>query len=117
MKKADFILVLCALAVGLLLLLLPKSSGERLTVLCDGEFFAEYPLSRDCVVELAGNAFEIRDGEVFMCRADCPGGDCLKSRPVSRAGESIVCLPNRLILRIDGKDNDAPDAVTGGVGG
>jgi len=39
--------------------------------------------------------------------ADCPDRLCVKQRAISKQGETIVCLPHRLIVKIEG--GDAPD--------
>ncbi|MBR6555914.1 MAG: NusG domain II-containing protein [Clostridia bacterium] len=117
MKRGDLIIIVAALVLGLLLLFLPATPGASLTVISDGGAVGTYPLSQDLELTVGGNTVVISDGAVYMKAADCPGGDCLSARKISRAGESIVCLPNRLVLRIDGKPEDGPDAMTGGVGG
>ena len=117
MKRGDLIIILAAVVLGLLLLLLPAAPGETLTVISDGDTLGTYPLSKDEVLVIDGNTVIISGGTVYMAEADCPGGDCLSSKAISRAGESIVCLPNRLILQIRGKKSDVPDAITGGIGG
>ena len=50
-----------------------------------------------------------------VTQSDCPGQDCVHSGAVSRAGQSIVCLPARVIVRLEGgqKDESAPDVVIG----
>ena len=103
--------------LSVLLLLLPSEPGESLTVISEGGTVGTYSLSQDREFTVGGNTIVISDGAVHMKAADCPGGDCLSAGEISRAGESIVCLPNRLILRIDGTSGDGPDAMTGGVGG
>ena len=47
--------------------------------------------------------------------ADCPTQDCVHTGTITRAGQSIVCLPARIIIRLEGgtADKDAPDAVIG----
>jgi hypothetical protein len=47
------------------------------------------------------NIVEIKDGMVTVTEASCRNQVCVKHSPVSRSGESIVCLPNRLVVRID----------------
>ncbi|MBQ3095258.1 MAG: NusG domain II-containing protein [Clostridia bacterium] len=117
MKRGDLIIIFTAILLGLLLLLLPSEPGESLTVISEGGTVGTYSLSQDREFTVGGNTIVISDGAVHMKAADCPGGDCLSAGEISRAGESIVCLPNRLILRIDGTSGDGPDAMTGGVGG
>ena len=57
------------------------------------------------------NVFQIQDGLVTMEQADT----CVNTGSISRAGQSIVCLPNKLVLQIEagsGKnEGDTPDAV------
>lgn len=48
------------------------------------------------------NVFVIDDGAVRMVSSDCGGGDCLRMSPARRAGDIIVCLPHRLLLRMTG---------------
>ena len=117
MKRGDVIIIVAALVLGLLLLLWPAEPGASLTVISNGETVGTYPLSQDREITVGGNTVVISGGSVHMRAADCPGGDCLSARAISGAGESIVCLPNRLILCIDGVSGDGPDAMTGGVGG
>lgn len=42
----------------------------------------------------------IKDGEAYMQEADCPNQICVHHSPVSNKGETIVCLPNRVIIEI-----------------
>ena len=117
-RRWDVLLLCVLLAVGALLLLLPKGDGAAAEILSDGQTVGVYPLDRDRIIPVSGeygeNTVCIRGGEVFVTGASCPGGDCMAHAPISKAGESIVCLPNRLIVRITGEAS-GPDAVTGGA--
>lgn len=46
------------------------------------------------------NTVVIKNGEAFVKDATCPDKICEGHRPISRVGETIVCLPNKLTLRI-----------------
>ena len=50
-----------------------------------------------------------------MEEADCPTQDCVHTGTITRTGQSIVCLPARIIIRLEGGtvDKDAPDVVIG----
>ena len=52
------------------------------------------------------------DGEVFVSQSDCPGQDCVHTGPISRAGQSIVCLPARVAVTLAGAPGGY-DLVTG----
>lgn len=50
-----------------------------------------------------------------VARSDCPTQDCVHTGAITRSGQSIVCLPARIIIRLEGgaPDPDAVDAVLG----
>ena len=103
MKKGDFIacgavcLVAAVLAVWFTL---AKSNGKTVVVKENNRIIAEYPVDVNREVRLKHNAFCIKNGEVFMCEADCKNQICVKTGEISKRGECIVCLPNRIILEI-----------------
>lgn len=54
-----------------------------------------------------------RDGAAVM-HSDCPTQDCVHTGTVSRAGQSIVCLPGQVVIHLEGAvQEDAPDIVVG----
>ena len=51
---------------------------------------------------------------VTMAESDCPTQDCVHTGTVSRSGQSIVCLPARVIVQLEGTvEGDGPDVVIG----
>ena len=50
-----------------------------------------------------------------VAASDCPTQDCVHTGTITRSGQSIVCLPARFILRLEGgtPDPDSVDAVLG----
>ena len=52
------------------------------------------------------------DGSLAVAESDCPGQDCVHSGAISRAGQSIVCLPARIVIELVGAAPDY-DLVTG----
>ena len=47
-----------------------------------------------------------------MIRADCPDQLCVKQKAVSKNKESIICLPNKIIVEVDSHKNSQYDAVS-----
>ena len=82
----------------------------------NGRETARYALSEDRTVRIEGqggyNLLVIENGEVWLREADCPTQLCVKTGKIRYAGQSIVCLPHRLAVRIVGGAS-ALDAVTG----
>lgn len=122
--RNDLILIgvlVVVLAVAMLYLFRPQEEGyeQRLsvTVTVDGAVFGVYPLSEDRVVEIPSesghNRLVIQDGKANMDIATCPDGICVNHYAVHRQGESIVCLPNKVVVTVTAKttDQNQPDLV------
>lgn len=58
---------------------------------------------------------EPRDGGVCVSVSDCPTQDCVHTGTITRAGQSIVCLPARIIFTLEGSsaESDLPELVVG----
>jgi len=81
----------------------PKQ-GESAEIYIDGKLFRSVPLSKNAVIELDHLKVIVSRGKVHVEHADCPDKLCEKRGSISRSGESIVCLPNRIVIKITGKD-------------
>lgn len=109
-QKGDFLAVLLVLAAAFAvgMLFRPGDADAQQSVIQiyqDGRLVKELSPETDCTVEIAGdyiNIVEIRDGKVAIVDSDCPGEDCVHSGWISRAGRVIVCLPNKVEVRITG---------------
>lgn len=103
MKKLDIIVIsaICIFAAVLAVFFFVfKKNGETVVVKQDNKVVAEYSLNDDREVELQSNTFVIKDKKVFMSHADCKNQICVKTGKISKRGECIVCLPNKVILEI-----------------
>lgn len=120
-KRRDIILLLFWVAAAAFFLTIALTgmdrsfTGARLEIVVGREVTASYPLNEDRVIRISdGNTCEIKDGRVRMISADCPDKLCVHSREISSKGESIVCLPNHVVLRITGGDeNGEVDSIAG----
>lgn len=107
--KRDIILVLVMLAVAMTALLIinygVKKKGTYAVVKVDGQELYKLELDKDTTVDVAGyqgglNRIEVKAGKVSMTEADCPDELCVKTGKISRTGETIVCLPHRVVIEI-----------------
>ncbi len=48
-----------------------------------------------------------------VSESDCPGGDCMRAGTITRSGESIVCLPARTVISLQGGAKPDIDATIG----
>ena len=102
-----------AFALGYFLL---RPAGDTVTVTVAGEFYGEYPLHTDRTevirTENGENVFVIRDGKAYMESASCPDGICEAHRAIFRDGESIICLPNQVVITVTSTHEEAPDVLS-----
>ena len=120
--KRDFILIaafLCAAIIIYAFLYFTSSEGSIVVVKVDGAVIKELPLNQDAEFTVPGyqggiNSITIRNGSVLVSDADCPDKLCVKMGRINRAGETIVCLPHRVVVEIkmdSVSDNDYIDSV------
>ncbi len=57
------------------------------------------------------NVIEITEGGVRMKEADCPDQICVSRGLIQKSGQSIVCLPHRLVIRLEQLGDQELDAV------
>ena len=115
-----FIAVLLAVsAIAFVYLFIFREEGDAVKVTVDGKEYGVYSLNEDITESIITgengqnlNSFVISGGKVSMENASCPDGICVSHRPIFRDGESIVCLPNRVVITVvsDG-DTASPDIV------
>ena len=94
-----------------------RGEGDTVTVSVDGKVVATYPLDVDRVEDIRTdtdglNRLVIRDGKAWVETASCPDGICAAHKPIHREGESIVCVPNRVVVAVQTADPaEQPDIV------
>ena len=105
----DLILVGAVLAAALAVYVLVNvlgRDGQTVVVTVDGTVIAEKPITVNDAVEIKDadgyNRVVIDNREVYMESADCPDKVCVKTGRISRAGETIVCLPHKVVVKIKG---------------
>ena len=105
------VIVIALAAMGLLLLNVFKTEGSFVAVKIDGEETARYPLSvnTEVVIETGDdgrNTLVIEDNKAFMKDANCPDKICEGHQKISYKGETIVCLPHKVVIEIVTDDSE-----------
>ncbi|MBO5733313.1 MAG: NusG domain II-containing protein [Clostridia bacterium] len=65
----------------------------------------------DINTELGTNTVTVSDGEIYVSDADCPDRLCIRHGKLNNKYDSIVCLPNKLVIEY--KNGSGVDAVAG----
>ena len=119
--KADFLVLGVIFIAALLTWVIPMIRNDRtgsdVIVLRDGKEIGRYSLSEDDIFTIWGddesyNLILVNDGAAKVTDADCPDKLCVRQRSISKNGESIICLPHKLVITIDSPEESDLDAVT-----
>ena len=90
-------------------------TGAQAVVTVEGREVGRYPLSKNGTFPLNGgtNILVVENGEAWVSEANCPDKVCMGMGKISRNGEFIACLPNRLLVVVAGAAEDSPvDGMT-----
>ena len=117
-RKRDLLLAAgISLLAGILYVFLrPGGAGAWAVVTADGQEIARYALSEDRTVTIGEenyNILTISHGTASVTEVNCGDHTCFNTGEISREGETIVCLPHRLIVRIEGGESLPFDADVG----
>lgn len=116
-KRNDLILIGCLLLIGIFSLLGVEwyksettKNGEAI-VFVEGKEIGRYSLKQDDEILIEGfqgtNYLIIRDGKAWIEEAQCPDKICIHAGKISKNGETIVCLPNKVVVEIvNGTENE-----------
>ena len=101
------IVILLAAGAGLYLWQHSRSAGEKLMIWSDNELLASFSLSEDRIYTVTNdfgtNTVVIENGQAYVTDADCPDKICEQMGRISKPGETIVCLPHKLVVEVSGE--------------
>lgn len=115
MKKWDLIIIIVLIILSLMpirLLISSNNSGDlkRVIISVNGEEYESLELKENLnkIIKieegLGVNEICINKGRVYMNHSNCTDKVCMRQGKISRIGESIVCLPNRVFIEIKGDE-------------
>lgn len=117
--KGDWLAIglVIVLAVVVLLCFLPTDSAPAAyaQIYVNGELVKTVALDQDqtfVIENLYCNQIAVSDGAIFITESTCPGKDCVHSGSIHQTGRSLVCLPNRMEIRVVSESSDV-DFVVG----
>ena len=117
-KKADIVLFLILAALGIAVTVMSLNGAEDGSVVqvsVDGKTYGVYSLNKNQTIEIKQdksiNKITIKDGQVQMSASSCKNQICVKEGSVSKTNQSILCLPNKVMVEITGEEADF-DAIS-----
>ena len=117
MKKKDVIIIAAALVLALGLYGISQIAGGKsattVVVTVDGKEVLRRPLAVEDTYEIKQddgsiNVITVEGGAVYMKEANCRDGLCMAQGKMKNAAKTIVCLPHKLVVQMEG-DSAADD--------
>lgn len=110
-KKRDLLLIAVILAIACILFvvfrIIYSEPPVQVEISVDGTLISTLNLNQDMELDIEGfnggtNHLVIQDGQATMTDATCPDKVCVRTGQIHNTGQSIVCLPNRVIVMVIG---------------
>lgn len=120
MKKNDFFLILLLIVViggGLVFNHFRQSyKGDKVVIYVDKEVYKEVPLSKNEEFTIKTpkgyNNVKVHDGGVEVVEASCPDDVCVKTGFITKSNQSIVCIPNKVSIKIVSNEKNDIDIIS-----
>jgi len=116
MKPLDIAAIVLSLAVvaGFSVAAYSGGAPAQVVVEASGTRY-RFPLAADRIERFAGprgdTVVEIRDDTVRVLDSPCPDKICIAAGAISRTGQFIACLPNRVTVTLEGRDEPPTDGT------
>ena len=115
MKFLDYFVITMAILAGtagiIFSINVPRGNSVYIST-PEGEY--RYSLEKDKIIKVKGldgeMVFEIKGRKIRAIESNCPHRICVLRGWVYRNGDSIVCIPNHIIAKIETAENDI-DAI------
>ena len=101
LKKGDFFLILFLLLAAFSLLAFQRMTGKAGKQVEDREILISEGEWR--------NVLTIHDGSADMTEADCRDRICVSHAKIRKSGETIVCLPHKIVVEIVGEEDSGTE--------
>ncbi len=101
-KTADIILLISVVIISAGFVMV-KSSGSsgKAVIYTGGVKTGELDMKKDSVVDTGKMVIESKNGRISVKKSDCPRQICSHAAAICRPGESIVCVPNKVLIEIE----------------
>lgn len=94
-----------------------RQNGSYVVVTVDGKEYVKLSLNEEKTIDIKSengiNKLQIKGGFADMIDADCPDGLCVDQRKISKKGETIICLPHKIVVEVISEDEGVLDGVAG----
>lgn len=125
MKKWDYIIITLVLIVSSIGFMITNSIQNKtykekyIEITLNGKLIktiditdSNYKLDFEVKDESHLNTFKVENGGVSIVHANCSDEVCVKSGFIDKVGQTLVCLPHKLIVEIKGIEESPLDDIS-----
>ena len=93
-----------------------QQQGNTVTIKVAGKIVHSLNLKQDQELVVNGPVgqthIQIQHGKVRVVSSDCPHKICVKTGWIHKSGDLIVCVPNKVVITIEGENNNYFNVIT-----
>lgn len=110
-RKYDiYVLAILLIIAAAGFLLRPQSKSNMIKITLNKEVYGYYDLNKNQTIHInKGNTLKIENHKIRMISATCPDHLCIKQGTINKKGQSIICLPHKLIVEVVSGDEKQQD--------
>jgi hypothetical protein len=116
---ADKVLIGCLIVVSLASYPLARrmtKGGDTVQIEVNGAVYMVVSLHTNQTLSVSGplgnTIVVVQDGEVFVTESPCRAKICIRTGHISHNGQLVVCVPNKVVVRVTGDEKPEYDAIT-----
>ena len=105
-RKGDFLIIAAVITVAVGIWMFPFGQEEATDVCIfeDGKLAYTSPIDVPFEKEISGCTVRVSDGKARVISSTCPDKICISTGEISKSGEIIVCVPNRVSVKMSGRE-------------
>ena len=93
-----------------------RQAGDTVTIEVNGKVVRQADLHTSQQITVTGSIgktiIKIDRGTASVIHSDCSQKICVKTGKIHRIGEMIVCVPNKVVIKINGQSKNQFDVIT-----
>ncbi len=110
----NIIIILLCILVPICLSVLAEDEEKTAVISYNGNVERIVNLSEDFIYWTHGVEVMVEGGKAHVSNSNCPDGLCMRMKAADTVGDSIICVPNKVSVRIDGVgEKKGADVVAG----
>lgn len=106
--RNDIILLVTLVFLSLgVILFWPKNNGETVEIYKEGALLMSLDIKTDGEWDIGGLTVVVKNKEAYVINATCPDKVCQNTKAIKNKGESIICVPAKIVVKIADSKYDA----------